>query len=81
MPRAPRVTTGGYVYHVLNRANGRATLFASEADYELMESVLAEAHGRVRMRTRGYCILPNHWHLLLQPQAEDGPVGRRHLSG
>ena len=60
MPRAPRAAVGGMVYHVLNRANARLRLFKSEADYERFVSVLAASHERVRMRTIGYCIMPNH---------------------
>jgi len=58
------------VYHVLNRSNARLTLFENHADYALMRSVLAEAHSRVAMRTLGYCIMPNHWHLLLWPRSD-----------
>ena len=67
MPRSPRAAVGGIVYHVLNRGNARRGLFASSDDYELFLSILAAAHGRTRMRTLGYCIMPNHWHLLLRP--------------
>jgi putative transposase len=58
------------VYHVLNRANGRQTLFTHEADYEAFERVLAEAGQRIAMRVLAYCIMPNHWHLVLWPRAD-----------
>ena len=58
------------VYHVLNRANGRLPLFESDADYALMLGVLAEAHEQAAMRTVGYCVMPNHWHVLLWPPAD-----------
>ena len=35
MPRAPRISAGGVVYHVLNRANGRATIFSQKQRIEL----------------------------------------------
>ena len=70
MPRAPRVAIGGITYHVLNRANARLALFEADQDYELFETVLAEAHERVGMRTLGYCLMPNHWHLVLWPRAD-----------
>jgi len=73
MPRAPRVTVGGYIYHVLNRANGRATLFKSDEDYSMFEQVLIEAQQRINMRLTGYCIMPNHWHLILWPR-DDGDL-------
>ena len=58
------------IYHVLNRGNARQALFESEGDYELLLSVLAQAQQRVSMRTVGYCIMPNHWHLVLWPRRD-----------
>ena len=61
--------------HVLNRSVGRATIFASGADYELVLSTLAEAQRFQPMRVLGYCVMPNHWHLVLWPR-EDGELSR-----
>ena len=61
---------GGMVYHVLNRANARMQIFDNGGDYELFEQVLAEAHDRVAMRTLAYCLMPNHWHLVLWPRRD-----------
>jgi hypothetical protein len=41
------------------------------ADYETVEQVLDEAHRRVAMRTVAWCVLPNHWHLVLWPRDDD----------
>ena len=65
-----RVSVGGLGYHVLNRSNGRVAIFEHPADYELFEQVLAEAHERVPMRTVSYCLMPNHWHLVLWPRRD-----------
>jgi len=70
MPRAPRFSEGGTVYHVLNRANRRLALFECDEAYELFLDVLAAAQRRVAMRTLGYCVMPNHWHLLLWPRSD-----------
>ena len=48
MGRPHRAAEGGYVYHVLNRANARMTIFAAPGDYEAFEKVLAEAVERWR---------------------------------
>ena len=58
---------GGLAYHVLNRAVGRSTLFRKPADYEAFERILAEAWERVGTRILCYCVLPNHWHMVLWP--------------
>ncbi len=73
MPRPPRASVGGIAYHVLNRANAMKTIFNHEADYELFLSIMAQGHRRLAMRTIGYCIMPNHWHLVLWPR-EDGDL-------
>ena len=65
MGRPVRAAAGGIIYHVLNRANGRLPLFEKPADYEAFENVLSEAHERIAMRTLAYCVMPNHWHLVL----------------
>jgi putative transposase len=75
MGRPLRVTVGGLVYHVLNRASGRVSLFESAADYRQFEEVLSEARARVGMRVLAYCVMPNHWHLLLWPE-RDGDLPR-----
>jgi putative transposase len=73
MSRAKRVTLGGYVYHVLNRANGRSRIFRKDGDFLAFERVLAEGIERFGMRLCGYCIMSNHWHLLLWP-VNDGDL-------
>jgi len=70
MARARRITKGGLVYHVLNRGNARMELFATEQDYLAFEDILIAAHERMAMRTLGYCIMPNHWHMVLWPRAD-----------
>lgn len=68
MPRRARTIIGGLVYHVLNRANGRLPLFEKEADYAAFERVLEEAHARTPIRILAYCLMPNHFHLVLWPK-------------
>ncbi|MCB1992738.1 MAG: transposase [Geminicoccaceae bacterium] len=75
MPRAPRTDVGGLVYHVLNRANARASLFDDAGDYRHFTTLLAEERSRAGMRLLAWCLMPNHWHLVLWPRA-DGDLGR-----
>src|SRR5829696_6327633 len=72
MQRIARVAPGGIVYHVLNRGNGRQTIFRKDADAAAFLDLLAEVKRRVPMRVLGYCLMGNHWHLALWP-----PRGRR----
>ncbi len=70
MGRPRRAAEGGYVYHVLNRANARMTIFADDGDFEAFENVLAQAVERTRMRLLAYCLMPNHWHLVVWPRKQ-----------
>jgi putative transposase len=75
MPRPLRTAPGGFVYHVLNRANGKRRIFEHDRDYLAFERVLAEMQDRVAMRILAWCVMPNHWHLLLWPQ-NDGDLSK-----
>ena len=68
MGRPLRTTAGGLVYHVLNRANARMQIFDNENDYDAFERILGEAVERTRMRLLAYCVMPNHWHLVVWPR-------------
>ncbi len=70
MPRRKRKNPGNVVYHVLNRANGRLRIFRKSADFEAFERILAAGLERSNMRLCGYCLMSNHWHLLLWPREE-----------
>jgi hypothetical protein len=68
MPRGRRVAPGGLVYHVWNRGVARLALFEQDADYEAFERVLAEAMQEFPTRRLSYCLMPNHWHMVIWPR-------------
>ncbi len=71
MGRPKRAAPGGWVYHVLNRANARIPIFTKDEDFEAFERVLQEAVERTGMRLLSYCLMRNHWHLVVWPQEDD----------
>jgi putative transposase len=76
MARKPRFSPGGLAYHVMNRASVKIDLFDDAADYDAFERVLAEATKReATMRVCAYCLMPNHFHLVLWPKV-DGQLSR-----
>ncbi len=75
MPRAARKAPGGRVFHVLNRGVGRQTIFEKDEDYAAFERVMAHALAADPVQLLAFCLMPNHWHLLLKPQS-DGQLGR-----
>ena len=70
MPRRPRVNSGGHAYHVLNRAVAREAIFLKDGDYLAFEKILEETVRRLPVRLLAYCLMPNHWHLVLWPERD-----------
>ena len=61
---------GGLYCHVLNRGNGRAQVFHDAADYAAFVELMGLACRRVAMRVLGWCLMPNHFHLVVWPRAD-----------
>jgi putative transposase len=75
MPRSARASVGGICYHVLNRGNAKQDVFHKDADYAAFVKLLAESQEQRPMRLLAYCLMPNHFHLVVWPRA-DGDLSR-----
>lgn len=75
MPRPARASVGGICYHVINRGNGRREVFRKDGDYEAFVKAIAHACIEIPMPVLGYCLMPNHFHLVVWPQ-HDGDLSR-----
>lgn len=71
MPRTARVSISDVVYHVINRSNGRVCIFENDNQYKHFESLLLESKELTNMRILAYCIMPNHFHLVLYPRKDN----------
>src|SRR6478672_5070600 len=67
MPRPLRPIDEGLVYHVINRGNNRQRVLAKKADFEAFLGTLLELKERKSFKLYGYCLLDNHFHLLIRP--------------
>ena len=65
MARHVRIRVGGGMYHVYTRGDHRDAVFCSDGDAEHFLELLEEMRGRFRMRVYAYCLMPNHYHLLV----------------
>jgi putative transposase len=74
MPRRSLAHGGNVIFHVLNRGNNKARIFHDRADYAAFEAVLREVLNRHPTRLLAYCIMPNHWHLVVRPCGNELPV-------
>jgi putative transposase len=75
MPRTARASLAGYCYHALNRGNGRAQVFHDADDYHAFVRLLRKACARLPTRLVGFCLMPNHFHVVLWP-TRDGDLGK-----
>jgi putative transposase len=63
------------IYHTLNRGNRRETVFHKPADYDAFVEAMIDARRRIPVDLFGYCLMPNHFHIVLRTHA-DGDLGR-----
>jgi putative transposase len=68
MPRAARVLADNEVYHVLNRGNGRSDVFHTPEDFQAFVNLIAKAKERYPVKVIAYCLMSNHFHLLVKPE-------------
>lgn len=68
MPRRARVVFPNEYYHVINRGSLRARLFYSTRDYRAFIRILADMVQAFELPLLSYCVMPNHWHLLVRPE-------------
>jgi len=85
MARLPRLTVPGYPHHLIQRGNNRQAIFAANADYETLLSMLEEHATRAGVAIHAYVLMSNHFHLLATPDTVQGipqmmqSVGRRYV--
>jgi len=72
MPRTARLVVPGIPHHVTQRGNRRQPVFFSDEDYRLYLRLLKVAVDKAGTRVWAWCLMPNHVHLILVPQTEDG---------
>jgi len=81
MPRPLRIEYENACYHVMNRGRGRQDIFHDEEYYEAFLLTLGEAHERFGIQILCYCLMSNHYHLLVKtPEANLGRA-MRHING
>lgn len=82
MPRFARVVIPDCPHHITQRGNNRQAVFFVEDDYRVYLYLLAEQAERIGLRIDGYCLMPNHIHLIATPGSEQAlakAVGRTHF--
>ena len=68
MPQITRGETAGGIYHVINRGNMRMQVFDDAEDYNYFLELLKIGMKKEAVELHAYCLMLNHFHLLLVPQ-------------
>ena len=81
MSRPLRIEFEGAVYHITSRGNARQTIFLDDEDREQFLSVLACVVERFKWLCHAYCLMDNHYHLLIETPEANLSGGMRQLNG
>ena len=75
MARAARFIVPGSPHHVLNRGNNRESIFLDDGDYSFFLSQVRKYKQKFPVRVYHYCVMPNHYHFLIEPPDKESLVG------
>jgi REP-associated tyrosine transposase len=80
MPRPHRLQIAGGTYHLTSRGNRRQRIFLDDHDRRTFLGILAAVVGRRGWRCSAYCLMPNHYHLLVETPEPDISSGMQDLN-
>jgi len=81
MPRALRIEYEGALYHVMNRGDRREEIFLGDEDRLLFLKTLEEACGKSRWQVSAYCLMSNHFHLVIETPMPTLVAGMKWMLG
>jgi len=81
MSRPLRIEFSGAFYHVTSRGDRREDIYLNEEDRKRFLNVLAQVHERFNWRIHAYCLMDNHYHLLIETLDANLSKGMRQLNG
>lgn len=81
MARPLRIEFDGALYHVTARGNGFADIYLTDADRSAFLGVVAQVLERFGWQCHAYCLMTNHYHLLVETPRRNLSRGMRHLNG
>jgi len=81
MVRPLRIEFPGAVYHITSRGNERKTIFKDDQDRKIFLDTLADVTFRYNWLCHAYCLMENHYHLLIDTPDGNLSIGMRQLNG
>ena len=81
MARPLRIEYAEAVYHVTSRGNARRSIFKDDKDRGMLLNILEEVNDRYHWLCHAYCLMNNHYHLVIETPDGNLSKGMRHLNG
>ena len=81
MARPLRLEFAGALYHITSRGDGREDIFRASGDRRVFFEVFAGVCGRLNWLVHAYCLMTNHYHLLVETPDANLAKGMRELNG
>lgn len=81
MPRQVRIEYPGAMYHVMSRGNRRQDIYLNDVDRHDFLKTLAEACQKTGWQAHAYCLMSNHYHLVLETPNANLVAGMAWLQG
>ena len=81
VPRKLRMQYPGAIYHVMNRGDHREEIFRGEQDWETFLATLSDACRKTGWQVHAYCLMSNHFHLVIETPQPNLVYGMKWLLG
>ena len=81
MPRPLRIEYAGARYHVMNRGDRREVIFADDLDRKQFIQTLGQSCGKTGWQVHAYCLMSNHFHLVVETPKANLVAGMRWMLG
>ena len=81
MARKLRVEYPGAVYHVMSRGDRREPIFHDDSDHEQFLATLGEACQKAAWEVHAFCLMPNHFHFVVETSQDNLVAGMQWLLG
>ena len=81
MPRQLRIEYPGAIYHVMNRGDRREPIFEDDTDRQRFVAALGEVCAKMDWQVHAYCLMTNHFHLVVETPAANLVAGMRWFMG
>ena len=81
MPRPPRIQPVGAISHITSRGNRRQDIVLDETDATRFLELVGTVARRNEWRCHGFCVMPNHYHLVVETPHANLSTGMHVLNG